>query len=320
MTTTIHIEEIKDPYSIAMKYIIRNLGINIRPGNYFFDKINKKHIVFLNAIISNEISPMKKASKSFAYIFKNIGTITLNEDMKHLKSSLSDELEKKIYSKFWKIHKKVENTIKEYGIRKWGRMGRIRTFLSPLYIIANRILEAQELDISDMKSHDLWKYIKPFLDNNLIVVDPHNEEKLVCSNYLKQLGEGRNQIETVEFAIGIIIARSSNYLVKELKNYSFITYIDVPKVYYLDAVEYGEMIDIPIKELINKYHFLGKRPYSYRGEMNLEYIITELVNAGLLTKDPNNDTISGVEPLFEKVFDFRDEILKNVNILNEGFV
>ena len=104
MTTTIQIEEIKNPYSIAMKYIIRNLGINIRPGNYFFDTINKKHIVFLNAIIFNEISPIKKTSKSFSYIFKNIGIITLNEDMKHLKSSSSDELEKKIYSKFWKIH------------------------------------------------------------------------------------------------------------------------------------------------------------------------------------------------------------------------
>lgn len=320
MTTTIQIGEIKDPKSIAMKYIIRNLGMNIRPGNYFFDKKNKKHVVFLNAIISNEISPIKKSNKSFVYIFKNIGAIIFDEDMKHLKSNLSNKLEKKIYSKFWKIHRKVEDTIKEFGIKEWGRIGRIKTFLNPLYTIANRVLEAQELDINDMKSHGYWKYIKPFIDNKLIEVDPHNKNKLICSNYLKQLGEDRDQFETVENAIGIIIARSTNYLIKELRNYSFISYIDIPKVYYLDAVEYGEMIDIPIKELINKYHIFGKRNYDYRSDMNLNLIISELVNARLLTKDPIKNTISGVEPLFNKVFDFREDILKNIEVLNEGFV
>lgn len=320
MSTTIQVKEKKDPYSRAMKYIIRNFGINIRPGNYHFDKNNKEHIIFLNAIISNEISPIRKTSKSFVYIFKNIGTIIFNEKMNLLNASLSDKMEKKIYSKFWKLHRMVEDAIKDYGIKEWGHIGRIRTFLGPLYRIANRIIDTEELDINEIKSQDNWKYIIPFIDNKLIEVDPRNKNKLICSNFLKQLGEDKDQFDTAAYAVGIIVAKSTNYLIKELKNYSFISYIDVPKVYYLDAVEYGEMINLPVKELINKYYILGKRPYSYKSSMNLELIISEVVNAGLLTKDPTNNTISGVEPLFDKVFDFRENILKNISSMNEGFV
>lgn len=320
MTTIISIEQNKDPFSIAMKYILRNLGVNIRPSKYYYDKNNKKYVVFLNAIIPNEISPLNRSSKSFIYIFKNIGSIIFDENMKNAKSILADKLEEKIYSKFWKIHRKVERTIKEYGITKWGCIGRIRTFLNPLYTITHRILNDHELDIKDLKNNDLWKYIQPFIDNKLIEVDPHNREKLICGNYLKKLGENRDQLETVENAIGVIVARSTNYLIKNLNNYSFTSYIDVPKVYYLDAVEYGEMIDIPIKELIRKYHLIGKRNYSYKSDMNLELIISEVVKAGLLSKDENKNSISGVEPLFNEVFNFRDDILEKVEILKEDFV
>jgi len=320
MSTTIQVNENKDPCSRAMKYIIRYFGINIRPGNYYFDKNTKKHIVFLNAIIPNEISPIRKTSKSFVYIFRNIGILIYNEKMNLVEATLSDKIEKKLYYKFWKLHRNVENTIKEYGIKEWGHIGRIRTFLGPLYSIVNRIIDTGELDIKEMKSNDRWKYIIPFINNKLIEIDPYNQNKLICSNLLKQITEDRDQFDAAAYAVGIIVARSTNYLIKELKNYSFVSYIDIPKVYYLDAVEYGELINMPVKDLINKYYILGKRPYSSSSSMNLDLLISEIVNAGLLKKDPDKNTISGVRPLFDRVFEFREEILENISSVSEGFV
>ncbi|MFW9971143.1 MAG: hypothetical protein ACFFDF_13190 [Candidatus Odinarchaeota archaeon] len=320
MSTIIQIEENKDPISLAMKYSIRNFGINIRPGKYQFEENKREHIVFLNAIVSNEISPYKKTSKSFVYIFKNIGKIIFDEDLKLLEATLSNDLETRIYSDFWNLHKRVEDAIKDYGINKWGNIGRIRTFLGPLYTIANKILQTEELNINEMRNLGFEDYFKPFIDNELIEVDPHNENKLICSNFLKTLREDKNQFETVSYAVGIIIAKSTNYLVKELNNYSFVSYIDIPKVYYLDAVIYGELINMPIKTLINKYYILGRRPYTYRSQMNLEYIISEIVNAGLLKRDSKKNFISGVEPLFDKVFDFRESLLENITSINEGII
>ena len=94
--STISIQERNDPTSVSMKYIIRNLGINIRPGKWIYNKSNNQYTVNLNAVVPNEISPIRKSTKSVYYIFKNIGEIVLDKNMKRIQSTPSSDIEKRL--------------------------------------------------------------------------------------------------------------------------------------------------------------------------------------------------------------------------------
>ena len=78
--TEISIKERFDPISVAMKYAIRNLGINVRPSKWEFNREEDKYIIHLDAIIPNEISPLKKSKKSI--------NITLKKNVKQKKRFL----------------------------------------------------------------------------------------------------------------------------------------------------------------------------------------------------------------------------------------
>lgn len=318
--TTITIKERKDPLSYASKYIIRKLGINIRTGEYVFDEIQRNYTINLNAIIPNEISPMNKSKKSIYFIFKNIGEITLNEDCKIIDATYAHVIEDRILKEFWKIHQRIEETIKEYGKKVWGRMTYFKWFLNPLFAIINDILVEQDLTKSEYKKKDYFKYIIPFIKNNLIEEDPHNPDKLICTNYLKALiDENKDLITTAEIAIGIIINNSLDYLINELNITGFLPYIDLPKIYYMNALEYGELIDISYREIINKYQQFSRSSYmTFKKKINRKLMLSELINANLLKKHPHTNSITGVEHLFNKIIDFRDEILSNKSILIEG--
>ena len=79
-------------------------------------KSEKKYIIYLNAIISNEISPLKKSKRSIVFIFKDIGKITLDQNGKLIEASYSRDLENRIQMEFLAIHQKVEEAIR--GIKE----------------------------------------------------------------------------------------------------------------------------------------------------------------------------------------------------------
>ena len=319
--TSISIKERKDPIALAMKYVINNLGINIRPKDAFFNEEEKHFIINLNAIIPNEISPIGKAEKSIIFIFENIGKMIMDKDGKVIKSDYAQDIEDRIQSEFWKLHQKVEDTIKEYGKNKWGRLVPFKWFLKPIYAIVNRLIIDGELKKSRLIVEDYWKYVIPLLDNDLVTYDSHNEDKLICSNLLNGLIEKcEDQITISELAVGIIVASSTDYLVNELKVSTFLPYIDFPKMYYLDALEYGEMIELSYDDLFKKYiRFSRKGDSTFKKDLNFQYMITDLVSAEILTENKTNNSISGVDKLFNEVIKYREDILSNANMIIEGF-
>jgi len=317
---TISINERTDPLATAMKYIIKNLGLNVRPGDIKFIKKDKTFLVKLNAVVPNEIIPLGRAKKSIVFIFKNVGEMILSENGNINQTSFAHDLEDHIKTEFWKVHQKVEETIKDYGKDVWGRLPPFKWFLRPLYSIINRLIIEQELSKNKLISEDYWKYVIPLIKNNIFNIDPHNEDKLICSNYLKLLCEKYDDPITVsELAVGLVIKNSLDYIMNELNIYGFLSYIDFPKIYYIDALEYGELIEVSYKDLIKKYNRFGRRIGStFKRDTNFKYMISELVNAKILSENSDKESISGVEELFEKIVVYREEILDNANVIIEG--
>jgi hypothetical protein len=319
--TTFSIKEIKNPLSIAMNYVIRNYGTNIIPNKFRFDKEENKYYIKLNAIIPNEISPIKKSKKKVTYFFKDVGEIILNENLNLVEKTPSQELERNIFIEFDKINLFIEEVIKKYGSKNWGRLNYIRHYLNPLYSIINQILVDNELDKNQLINNDYHKYIIPFINNDIIKEDPYKENKYIPGNYLNALRDKYDsQMTLTEITVGYVIEKSLDYIVNKLQISNFLAYIDLPKIYYLDALEYGEMIRIPYKDLVNKYLQFSRRNVTFKKEINFKLLISELTGINVLYKEPGKNIISGVDELFSKIMDFREDILANKSIEIEGLV
>lgn len=312
---TITISELNTMESHVMRYIVYNLGLNIRPGTPKFDEQTKVWKFPLNAIIPNTVSRKDGRTRTFLFDFESIGQIDLIQkeegafEITHAtKASVMDDM---INARFVDITTTIEKEILRAGEASWGRLSWVSTFLRPLYHIITNVLVRGKIPLDYIEEKRYDKYARLLLEEGFI---NYYEDKLslIATNKLSGLGreiftkEG-SDFDIAQRAVGMVFSKRYSTIKNEMQIYAPSAYVDATKAYYTDAIQCGENIAISEDELYRKFVRIGNRQVLTMGDFSFMTLISELVSAKLL--DREKDEIIGNPKIFNDVIKHKETIM-----------
>ena len=318
MYNIISIVELQDLEAIAMKYIADRLGLNIHPRKAYFAKDEGLWAVPLQATVPKRVTRRDRETKVFIYRLDNIGRIVYaktEETVKLISAPSAGELENEIAQRFSNLTERIEKEILKEGQANWGKLSWIKTFLRPMYSIVINILSRKGLAI-DTLEQDHWKYAELLIEEGFIEIDKRRPTYLIPTIELTGIWEGlfrkemRAQLLAVaERVVGKVFANRYDKIKTDLRIYSPTAYVDTTKVYYIDAIRFGENIPISQNEVFSKYQKIGGRQLTSEVSLHaFRTLLSELSTAELLKIQ--EDYVIGNEKIFGNLMEYRDEVLQ----------
>jgi hypothetical protein len=319
--TAVRIREVMTARSVAMKYICKHLGLNLRPGEAILDEETRTWSVPIKAVIPSKVSRREGQSTTFFYTF-NVGDLTLDKDLRIIKKLGAQELDDAIFSQWNDLNEVIQKEILQYAREKWGKLTFVRTFLRPIYTLIIGILDQKrasvpEFGLDSEKWFDLLTisgYIEPMGDQEFKPTNLLNalEEKI-------GLGAGYSDFDVADLVAGNIFANQYDAISDKLRIHAPSVYVDTAKLYYADAVNFKEIVPMGQKELFLKYRQVGNRQ-AYREALSQKSfsfgtVVSELIAVGLLHRQQEN--IIGDQGLFEHLVQFREQISPSSELISE---
>lgn len=319
MSSVISINELQDLEAITMKYIAHSLGLNIRPRKAHFSKDEGLWKVPLQAIIPRRVTKKDRETKVFIYRLDNIGRIIYektDETVKLISAPSAGEIEGAIAQRFSNLTELIEKEILKEGQANWGKLSWIQTFLRPLYSIVINILSREKMTINALKQ-DYWKYAELLMGEGFIKIDERRPAYLIPTNELTGIWEtlyrkemrAHDSFAVAEYVVGKVFASRYEEIKTDFCIYSPTAYVDTTKVYYIDAIRFGENIPISENEIFLGYQKIGGR--QLKSDFSLQSfrtLLSELAAAELLEID--EDYVVGKERIFDNLMKYRDEVLQ----------
>ncbi|MHA1758445.1 MAG: hypothetical protein ACTSVV_16885 [Promethearchaeota archaeon] len=299
--------EFNDPKTKVIKYLFNDIGLNIRPGNPIYNDKENIIKIFLNAYIPNTIIDTKKnETKKVIYFFPEIDYVELDKDGEEfLRKPTAEEIDNKLEIKVSDLSKEINELIIEKYSLKWINFSLINSFFAPFIQILNEILNFDYIDY-DIK---LEKYLKCLINAKVIIYDPQNNRRLIFSNAFNEMRSISNNKEIISLAIAKIIEKQKNYLNKDLKIYSYIPYLEIPRLFYLDILIYAKSLVYDLNTFVNKYNLYKYTYYDKIRSLRIKSIIAEIINADILKFDKKNKQIYGNSEIVDRLLSKREEIL-----------
>jgi hypothetical protein len=319
MSSTIKIEELQSVEAVAMKYVIQNLGFNIRPRKAEEDPERKLWKVPLQAIVPRRVTRKDKETRVFIYRMEDVGQLLYEEKGNNFELVLSNsalEIEGEISKRFTKLTENIEREILQEGKTNWGKLKWVKTFLNPMYTIVINLLSTQEpISIRTLQDEErLWRYAKLLLKEKYVKLDDATSSYLMPAEKLTMMEEnqfrkGVSSHSVAEQVVGNVFANKYQEIKTDLRINTPTVYVDTTKVYYVDALRYGENIFIHEKSLFYEYQKLGARTFSPGiSLMNFRTLLSELDSVNMLNK--KGKYVGGNERLFTDLLQYREEVLK----------
>lgn len=319
MQNIISIIELQDLEAIAMKYIAHSLGLNIRPRQAHFAKDKGLWKVPLQAIVPRRVTKKDRETKVFIYRLDDIGRILYektDETVKLISAPSAGEIEREIAQRFSNLTERIEKEILKEGQANWGKLSWIQTFLRPLYSIVINILSRRRMTI-DALEQDHWKYAELLIGEGFIEIDKRRPAYLIPTNELTGIWEGLYRKEmrahdlftVAEHVVGKVFANQYDKIKTDLRIYSPTAYVDTTKVYYIDAIRFGENIPMSENEIFFEYQKIGGRQLTSEFSLHaFRTLLSELAAAELL--EIKEDYVIGKEKIFNNLMEYRDEVLQ----------
>jgi len=320
MSTVITIDELQNVEAVAMKYIAQNLGLNIRPRKARFVEEERLWKIPLQAIVPRRVTKRNHETKTFIYRLNDVGHLQYSETDKTFQlvsSPSSNEIEREIAQRFSDLTECIERELLKEGRINWGRLPFIRTFLRPMYEIVVNILSRKKMNINTCARMGHWKFAELLIHEEYIEIDRERPKYLIPTNNLTQMSERLYREEKMsaglltiaELVVGNVFANQYDKIKTDLHIYPPTAYVDTTKVYYVDAVRFGENIPMGENDLFFEYQKIGARALSPDTSMpRFRTVLTELVAAELL--DRRGDYITGRERIFNNLMEYREDILQ----------
>jgi len=317
MKSIVTISELQNIEAVAMKYIVQNLGCNIRPLKALSEKDGSLRVP-LQAIVPRQVTKRDHETKVFIYNLEDIGSLHYRktENKFNLISSITaKDIEIEISNRFKILTESIEKEILIEGKANWGKLSWIKTFLSPLYtIVINLASTSKPISIDSLRTADIWKYAKLLINEHYAQIDSERPNQIIPTNKLTMASEeyyksNKHIHNLAEEIVGGVFANNYFEIKKEFHINSPTAYVDTTKVYYIDALRYGENIPIHEKNLFYEYLKIGDR--SFRSEVNLmqfRTLLSELEFVKLLEKQ--GSYVSGNPKFFKNLMVYRDNILE----------
>lgn len=318
--SVITINELQDVEAVTMKYIAQNLGINIRPRKAYFVEEKGLWKVPLQAIVPRRVTKRDRETKVFVYYLDDVGHFLYEKTDRTfalISSPSSSQIEGEIAQRFSNLTELIEREVLKEGQMNWGKLSWIRTFLRPMYSIVINILTRKKVSIDALAKEDHWKFAKLLIEEKFIKMDKERSDYLVPTDKLTGIWEELYRKERItssvftiaELVVGKIFANRYDEIKTELRIYPPTAYVDTTKVYYVDAISFGENIPISEDEVFFKYQKIGAR--MFRPEISSHHfrtLLSELVAAELLNRE--GKYVMGKQRIFNTLMEYRDEVLK----------
>ena len=317
----VRMNELETPESVAMKYICKRLGLNLRPGKAIFEKEVRSWSVPIKAVVPSKVSRREGPSKTFFYTF-DVGNLRLDEEYHIVQKIGAQVLDDAILSQWNDLNEVIQKEILQYARERWGKLTFVRTFLRPVYTLVIAFLDRKQLPVTEFgldsqKYFDLLKisgYIEATGDNEYKSTNLLNglEEKMV-------LAGGQSDFEVADLVAGNIFANEYDRIRDDLRIHAPSIYVDTAKLYYADAVNFKEIVPIQQRELFLKYRQMGNRA-AYREALSQKghsfgTVVSELIAVGLLHRQ--RDDIVGDQKLFDHLVQFREQISPSSELISE---
>jgi len=320
VSSVITIRELQNVEAIAMKYIAQNLGLNIRPHKAHFVEEEGLWKVPLQAIVPRRVTKKDRETKVFIYHLDNIGHLLYEKTDKTFvltSPSSSSEIEREIAQRFSNLAERIEREVLKEGQTNWGKLTWIKNFLHPMYSIVVNILPQKKISVDALVKEGHWKFAELLIEEEYIKIDKERPGCLIPTNKLTRTWEELYRKEMMpsglltiaERVVGKVFANQYNRIKTDLHINTPTAYVDATKVYYIDAIRFGENIPISENELFFEYQKIGARPF--RPEISLlgfRTLLSELAAAKLLNRKGNY--VTGRERIFNNLIEYRDEVLR----------
>ena len=319
MSSVITISELQNIEAVTMKHIAQSLGLNIRPRKAHFVEEEELWKVPLQAIVPRRVTKRDHETKVFIYYLDDVGHFLYEKTDKTfvlISSPSSSEIEREIAQRFSNLTECIEREILKEGQMNWGKLNWIKTFLRPMYSIVINILSRKKMPIDTLVKEDHWKFAKLLIEEKYIKIDKERPDYLIPTNkltgtweelYSKEKTSG--VLTIAELVVGKVFANRYDEIKTDLHINPPIAYVDTTKVYYVDAIRFGENIPISEDELFFEYQKIGAR--TFRPEIALlgfRTLLSELVAAELL--DRKGNYVTGRQRIFDNLIEYRDEVLQ----------
>jgi len=317
----VRMNELLTPESVAMKYICKRLGLNIRPEKAVHDEKEGTWVVPLRALVPSRVTQREGTSKTFVYAF-GVGTLKLDENLRVIEKMGAQELEDKILSQWNDLNDVIQKEILRYAKESWGKLTFVRIFLRPIYTLVIALLDRKQLKSSEV-GPDSQKWLDLLRATGY--VEPVKEDTFKTTNLLTGLSEEcyrkgivRSNFDVADVVAGHLFASEYEQLRDEFRIHAPSVYVDTAKLYYVDAVNFKEIVPIQERELFLKYRQMGNRPaYEEMTKRGFSFAtaVSELVSVGLLRR--HEEEILGNQALFDHLVQFRDRIAPTAELVSE---
>jgi hypothetical protein len=313
---TITITELQDIEAVAMKYAVQNLGCNIRPRKALSEKEGLLKVP-LQAIVPRQVTKRDRETKVFVYRLDNVGHLLykkIDDKFEFASGSTASVIEGEITQRFANLTETIEREILKEGKSNWGKLSWIKTFLFPLYSIVINLVSSPPILLESLDRDGYQKYVGLLKNEGYAQVDKERPNQLIPTNKLTMAAEelyrtNRSIHNLAEEIVGGIFANRYSEIKKDLRINSPTAYVDTTKVYYIDALRYGENIPIHEDNLFYEYLKMGAR--ALRSEINImgfRTLLSELESVNLLEK--KGSYVTGKPRFFNNLLEYRDDILE----------
>jgi len=319
--SVVRIQEIENPKSVAMKYICKRLGLNLRPSEPVFEKENRVWSVPIKAVVPSKVSRRDGLSKTFYYTF-NVGDLKLDEEFHIIQKLGAQELDEIIFSQWKDLNEVIQKEILQYARGRWGKLTHVRTFLRPIYTLVIAFLDRKRVRVSEF-GDESKKWFELLRASGYI--EPAGDDEFKSSNILNGLDESltlegnQSDFDVADLVAGNVYATEFDRIRDDFKIHAPSIYVDTAQLYYADAVNFKEIIPIQQDELFLKYRQIGSR-ITYREAMSQKgysfgTVVSELIAVGLLHRQQEN--IIGDQKLFDHLVQFREQISPSSELISE---
>jgi hypothetical protein len=317
--TKVEIAELDTLEASVMKYIVYNLGLNVVPKKAEFDSKENLWKVGLDAFVPNRIIRKDGRARTFLYNFENVGAVKLEEKSKNIFSikdaTKASQLDEMITARFSDLTSEIEQEILIAGEKSWGKLSWVSTFLRPLYHIVTNVLVRGEVPITYIHEKEYNGWADLLIQEGFVTSG--DTKSLSATNKLTKLQErlfksheANTDFDVAQSVVGAVFSKRYSTIKNDMRIYAPTSYVDATKVYYTDAVQYGEIIPISEEELHKKFIRVGMRQVLNYSDFSFMTLVSELVSAKLLERE--NDDILGVPEVFKSVMQLKENLMANV--------
>lgn len=265
---------------------------------------------------SSVIDEKTNTERIFTFHFTNVGEFVVKKHNLKVKSRPSlKNIKMNIFESRKQVSKKVErdlikvigdpNVGVKFGVLKYAHLG-----VQPIYRTITRLLETPEKypSRSWVESIKYDKLVDLIVDIGYATYNEQN--RLTPTNELRELytkSDG-DTIRTAESIIGLVLAKHYDYLYQTKRIIHFVPYVRASTTFYTEALQYGSLIQISEKRLIDSMHKYYRLPIhpSEKASFGYPTTIRELLDAEILVRSKEN-FITGRQDIFDKLKHVRDE-------------